>query len=56
MCGRTRPGRDLLRCDSGASAIEYSIIAGMVAFVIIAAVTSVGADLMAILQGLADSL
>lgn len=49
-------GHEALRCDSGAVAIEYSMIAGMIAFVIIAAVTSVGADLLAILQGLADSL
>lgn len=48
--------REAVRCDSGATAIEYTVIAGMVALVIIGAVTSVGADLLAILQGLADSL
>lgn len=45
-----------VRCDTGATAIEYSLIAGMVALVIIAAVASVGTDLHAIFQGLADSL
>ncbi|MEM1161190.1 MAG: Flp family type IVb pilin [Pseudomonadota bacterium] len=42
--------------DSGATAIEYSLIAAGIAVVIIAALTLVGADVQGIFQGLADSL
>ena len=45
-----------LRDRTGATAIEYAIIAGMVAFVIIAAVTLLGTDLQGTFQGLADAL
>lgn len=49
------PGR-VVRCDTGATAIEYSLLAGMVALVIIAAVASVGPGLAAIIQVLAETL
>jgi pilus assembly protein Flp/PilA len=35
-------GRRFLKSDSGATAIEYAIIAGMISVVIVTAVTSVG--------------
>lgn len=44
------------RNDAGSTAIEYSLIAGLVALMIIAALTQVGADLLALLQGAADGL
>lgn len=47
--------RDSLSCDSGATAIEYTLVAGMIALVIIAAVTGLGAELQEMLQGVADS-
>ena len=48
--------RNCLRDQSGATAIEYGLIAGLVAVVIIAAVTVLGTDVQAIFQNLADSL
>ena len=45
-----------LRDDTGATAIEYGLIAGLIAVVIIAAVTLLGADLQGIFNGLADAL
>lgn len=44
------------RDETGATAIEYSLIGGMVALVIIAAVTLIGVELQETLQGLANSL
>ncbi|MEM1300443.1 MAG: Flp family type IVb pilin [Pseudomonadota bacterium] len=45
-----------LHDERGATAIEYGLIAGLVAVVIIAGVTLLGADLAGIFQGLADAL
>lgn len=42
--------------DNGATAIEYGLIAGLIAFVIITAVTLLGGDLTGIFQGLADAI
>ena len=46
----------MVRNHSGSTAIEYSLIAGGIALVIIGAVTLVGDDLAGFFQGLADSL
>ena len=45
-----------LRNEEGATAIEYGLIAGLIAVVIIAAVTLVGTDLQTAFQTLADSI
>ena len=42
--------------DSGATAIEYGLIASLVAVVIIGAVTAVGTKLTATFQSVADAL
>jgi len=42
--------------ESGVTAIEYGLIAGLIAVVIIAAVTTVGTDLTAKFQAVADAL
>ena len=58
----TRKGNDMskfikcLRNEEGATAIEYGLIAGLIAVVIIAAVTLVGTDLQTAFQTLADSI
>ena len=51
-----KASRESLRSQSGAAAIEYSLIAGCIALVIIATVTSAGADVAAFFQELAESL
>ena len=45
-----------LRNQEGATAIEYGLIAGLIAVVIIAAVTLLGTDLQASFQSLADAI
>ena len=45
-----------LRNEDGATAIEYGLIAGLIAVVIIAAVTLVGTDLQTAFQSLADAI
>jgi pilus assembly protein Flp/PilA len=45
-----------VRNEDGATAIEYGLIAGLIAVVIIAAVTAVGTDVTAQFQNIADSL
>jgi pilus assembly protein Flp/PilA len=45
-----------LRDESGATAIEYGLIAAGIAVVIIAAVTAVGTNLSATLQTAANSI
>lgn len=45
-----------LRDEKGATAIEYGLIAGLVAVVIIAAVTLLGTDLQGIFDGLAAAI
>lgn len=48
--------RHMMADQTGATAIEYALIAGFIAAVIIAAVTLLGTDLQGTFQGLADSL
>ena len=48
--------RELLHCDAGATAIEYGMIAGMVAEAIITVVPLAGESLREFLQRLAESL
>jgi pilus assembly protein Flp/PilA len=45
-----------LRDKSGATAIEYGLIAGLISVVIIAAVTTVGTDLKAVFTKIGTSL
>lgn len=45
-----------VRNESGATAIEYGLIAGLIAVVIIGAVTAVGTDVKAAFQKIADSI
>ena len=45
-----------LKTESGATAIEYGLIAGLVSVVIIGAVTVVGTDLTAIFTSITDAL
>ncbi len=45
-----------VRNESGATAIEYGLIAGLIAVVIIGAVTAVGTDVQAAFQKIADSI
>ena len=42
--------------ESGATAIEYGLIAGLIAVVIITAVTAVGSDLTGTFNEISDSL
>ena len=56
---RLRVRNDLVSCLSsqkGATAIEYALIAGLIAVVIIGALTLVGSDLGTSYQDLADSI
>jgi pilus assembly protein Flp/PilA len=46
----------LLRDESGATAIEYGLIAALIAVVIIAAVTTVGTKLSATFTSVANAL
>ena len=46
--------RTFLKDETGATAIEYGLIASLIAAVIIAAVTLLGTDLQTTFQGLAD--
>ena len=45
-----------LRQEDGATAIEYGLIAGLIAIVIIAAVTLIGGDMAGVFQSLADAI
>lgn len=45
-----------LREDKGATAIEYGLIAGLIAVVIIAAVTLLGTDIQGVFNGLAAAI
>ena len=45
-----------IRSESGASAVEYGILIGVIALLIIAAANSVGTDLAANFQRVADSI
>jgi pilus assembly protein Flp/PilA len=48
--------RDLLRSESGATAIEYGLIAALIAVVIIGAVTVLGTNLSAKFNAVANNL
>ena len=50
------PFRAAMRDQSGATAIEYSLIAGGIAMAVIGAATLAGGNLAAWLQGVADAL
>ncbi|MFA7429946.1 MAG: Flp family type IVb pilin [Rhodospirillaceae bacterium] len=50
------PLRRLLGNHKGATAIEYALIAGLIALVIIGAVTILGTSLSDTLTGVADAL
>ena len=45
-----------IRSESGASAVEYGILVGVIALLIIAAASSVGSDLQSNFQQIADSI
>jgi pilus assembly protein Flp/PilA len=45
-----------VRDESGATAIEYRLIAALISVVIIAAVTSVGTNLQAVFSSVANAL
>ena len=45
-----------MRDEKGATAIEYGLIAGLIAVVIIAAVTLLGTDIQAVFTGLSDAI
>jgi pilus assembly protein Flp/PilA len=48
--------RRFLRDEEGVTAIEYGLIAALIAIVIITAVTLVGTNLTAVFQAVADAL
>jgi pilus assembly protein Flp/PilA len=48
--------RNFMRDESGATAIEYGLIAALIAVVIITAVTTVGNNLSATFQAIAKSV
>ena len=48
--------KNFLRNESGATAIEYGLIAGLIAVVIIVAVTAVGTSLTATFNSVASAL
>ena len=45
-----------LRNEEGATAIEYGLIAGLIAVVIIAAVTLLGGDIAGVFTGISDAI
>jgi pilus assembly protein Flp/PilA len=52
----TRFFSQLLRDESGATAIEYGLIAALISVVIITAVTLVGSNLSTVFNGIATAL
>ena len=48
--------KKFLNDENGATAIEYAIIAGLIAVVIIAAVTLVGTDLIAVFTAISTAI
>lgn len=48
--------RKLRKCESGATAIEYGLIAGLISVVIITAVTLVGSKLEGVFYYIASTL
>jgi pilus assembly protein Flp/PilA len=49
-------GRQFLRDEEGVTAIEYGLIAALIAVVIIGAVTTIGADLLIAFNKIAAAL
>ncbi|PLC12148.1 pilus assembly protein [Kocuria flava] len=49
-------GERLKKDEKGATAVEYGLIVGLIAVVIIAAVIAIGGDLAAMFQNVADRL
>ena len=45
-----------IRDEEGATAVEYGLMAALIAAVIIAAVTSIGTNLTSVFQSVADKL
>jgi pilus assembly protein Flp/PilA len=45
-----------LRDESGVTAIEYGLIAGLISVLIIAAITAIGGSLQQVFQQIADAL
>jgi len=52
----TQAARRFLRDEEGVTAIEYGLIAALIAIVIITAVALVGTNLNAVFQAVADNL
>ena len=48
--------RAFVKDESGATAIEYALIAGSVSIVIVTVVTTVGSDVKALFQRLVDKM
>ena len=48
--------QDLIRDESGATAIEYGLIAALIAVAIIAALTVLGTNLSALFEGIASTV
>ncbi|MGB5093350.1 MAG: Flp family type IVb pilin [Parvibaculum sp.] len=48
--------KSFVKNESGATAIEYGLIAALIAVVIIGAVTTVGTDLKAVFEGISAKL
>jgi pilus assembly protein Flp/PilA len=48
--------KQFIRDEEGVTAIEYGLIAALIAVVIIAAVTNIGTSLSDVFQGIADTL
>ena len=47
---------DFIRDEEGATAVEYGLMAALIAAVIIAAVTSIGANLKTVFENVASKL
>ncbi|WP_198970035.1 Flp family type IVb pilin [Xylophilus sp. ASV27] len=47
---------DLLRDEEGATAIEYALIAGLIAVALVASLTALGTDLSTFFKGIGDKL
>lgn len=53
MCALSNFAKQLLRDDGGVTSIEYALIGSLIAVVIVAAVTTVGANLNGLYQNVA---
>ncbi len=52
----SRPTKSLLKSEDGATAIEYGLIAGLVAIIIIAGLTILGTDLSNMFNQVANTI